>query len=143
MSNGLKMQQTAQMYPKRFHCVCCACQWHFFSIIYNSIATRESRDICGCNDMTLLEHGTSINLPCILSPVHHVLDLVFVCDKIDPHQSSVTVAGVKSLETMAKVALYSQACQAAAQVLQTHKFYSLVQVSLIFIDNGFKSPIKH
>lgn len=60
-----------------------------------------------------------VALPCILSPVHHVLDLVSVCDKIDAHQSSVTVGGVERLETVAKVALYSQTCQATAQVLHT------------------------
>lgn len=90
-----------------------------------------------------LHHERSINdaLPCVLSPVHHVLDLVFVCDKIDAHQSSVTVGGVESLETIAKVALYSQTCQATAQVLHTYKFYNLVQASLIFLYTRLNNTI--
>lgn len=65
-------------------------------------------------------HCENVALPCILSPMHHVFDLVFVCDKMDAHQSSVTVGGVERLETMAKVALYSQTCQATAKVLHIH-----------------------
>lgn len=56
--------------------------------------------------------------PSVLRPVHHVLNVVSVGDKVDAQQARVAVGGVEGLEALAQAQLGRQSGQTAAEMLR-------------------------
>lgn len=53
--------------------------------------------------------------------MHHVFDVVFVSDKVNAKQTSVTVGRVERLEAVTQFVFHSQLSQTAAQVLEVRE----------------------